>query len=355
MSALQVAYSQRSGSTSRIGGLDGLRGLAVLLVLVFHISGSLLPSGGAVGVTTFFVLSGYLITSLLIREHESHGRLDLKAFYIRRALRLYPALLALLVTLGVSMFVFANPNVSTYLPKALVAGLYLSDFAPMAGFGMGVLTHTWSLAVEEQFYLVWPVVLIGLFSLSRGKAKRIIMLVSLVFVAALVWRVSAQISLDPIRVYYAPDTNFFAMLGGAALASVRNLPRLPAWIGWVALAALLALAVSRPVLGIDREHFIGWVVLGAALVGVMVVWAASQGSLRVLEVSAARWFGGISYSLYLWHDPLLKMEYFNAGVPEGIDRMIVASISVLVAWISWRLVERPALSLKKKFERSTIR
>jgi peptidoglycan/LPS O-acetylase OafA/YrhL len=328
--------------------------LAVVLVLVFHVSGSALPNGGFVGVTTFFVLSGFLITSLLLRERETHGRINLKAFYVRRALRLYPPLLVLLVALPVVMLAFHDPNVSTYLPKALFAGFYLSDFATLSGVGMGILTHTWSLAVEEQFYLVWPLLLIVVLSIAKGDRRKTCTLITLVFVAAFAWRILAQLNLDFVRVCYGPDTNFFAMLAGAVLAAVKRLPKLPIWIGALALAGLLVLAFSRPVLGIEPDVFVGWLVTAAAVTALTVVWSASQGSLSVLETGAAKWMGGISYSLYLWHDPILKLRIFGEEV-QGGDRVILAASAVFIGWLSWRLVERPTLQWKKEFERSTIR
>lgn len=324
-----------------------------MLVVVFHVSGSALPNGGAVGVTTFFVLSGFLITSLLIHEREERGRIDLKAFYMRRLLRLYPALIVFLVTLPLIMLAVGDPNLDTYAWKAAVAGLYLTDFAQLAGLGMGVVTHTWSLAVEEQFYLIWPIVLLVFMSRARGHRKGTFKLVALAFLAALIWRLYAQMSFDTVRVFYGPDTNFFAMLGGAALGSAPLLPKLWPWIGRIGLVTLLVLAGSRPVLGVEQGIFGGIVVTSAALLTLIVVWSASQGSLPILDFLPARWLGGISYGLYLWHDALLKLR-IDAAEFQGAERIIVAGVAVLFAWLSFRMVERPALRFKKSFERSTI-
>jgi peptidoglycan/LPS O-acetylase OafA/YrhL len=336
-----------------VAGLDGLRGLAVLLVVAHHISGTVFPYSGAVGVQTFFVLSGFLITGILLKEHEQNGRIDFGAFYIRRLLRLYPALLVFLLLLPLVMLVASDPNIATYAERAGLAALYLSDFVMMAGGSMGILAQTWSLAVEEQFYLVWPAMLLGMLWLSRGDRSRLFRLVFGLFAVALAWRLFGHVTMEHQRLYFAPDTNFFAMLAGAALASVRRLPGLPRWVGWAAVAMLALLTVWRP-FGMPYLVVMDWVATFTVMAATVAVWALSQGRLKVFEMAPLRWFGGISYGLYLWHAALLHLSV-NGGELQSVERLAAVAVAVLVAWVSFRFIEKPILRVKERFERSSLR
>lgn len=336
----------------RVPGLDGLRGVAVLLVVAFHVSGRLLPFGGFVGVTTFFTLSGFLITRILIRERESTGRIDLKAFYIRRLLRLYPALILLLLVLPVLLFAAGDAQLHDYLWRAAASGFYFSNLLQAGGHGLGVLTHTWSLSVEEQFYLVWPILLIGLASVARGSRKHLVWSIAVCLAGALSWRVFAQVTFGFERVYYAPDTNAFALLAGGLLGSIRTLRRMPAWFGWLSIASLVALAALRPPPGVDPDLMSGLVITLTPAVAVAVVWAAAHGQ-KLLEFGPLKSAGVVSYGLYLWHDPLLKIHW--GGVEnEGLMRVAAIAAAVGVAWASYRWLEQPLLTVRKQFERSTL-
>ena len=197
-------------------GLDGLRGLAVLLVLAQHLGLPVFRGGGLVGVLLFFVLSGFLITWLLLDEHAATGRIDIRAFYVRRARRLLPAFVAMLaVVVGVAALV---GNLGGIAGPAIVAGAYVANWSHLFDIDMGPLNHTWSLSVEEQFYIVWPAVLIGFFAF-----RRLGWVILAACVAAVLW--------------------FMPMTGGAiafgALLGVvvrRNLvPAMPAAVGWAAI------------------------------------------------------------------------------------------------------------------------
>lgn len=347
----QAGLQHAAKKKPRNRNLDGLRGIAVLLVVAHHVSGSLVPFGGPVGVTLFFVLSGFLITRLLLKEEASRGRIDLRAFYIRRALRLYPALLLFLIALPLIMWATRDPQLGDYWWKGLAAAAYVTNLLQAGGQGFGILTHTWSLAVEEQFYLVWPAILIGAGLLARGNRRRLVGIVAGLLAVALAWRLAAMGALPAGRVYFAPDTNAFALLGGALLGSlpvVRNAPR---WVTYAAVAVLGVLSVLR--LPDDHQEAANTVAVLAAGVGLVAVWAAFSSAPTLLAWGPLVWVGTISYGLYLWHDALLKIEPAGVGA-TGATRVGIAALAVLVAWASFRWVERPILSRKERFERSTL-
>jgi len=279
--------------------LDGIRGLAILLVLAAHAAYPFLLEAGQVGVTLFFVLSGYLITGLLRAELERTGRVDLRAFYVRRARRLLPALAVLLLVAAIVGWA-ALPAIATI---ALYVGNWFRD-------GVGFIGHTWSLAIEEQFYLVWPLLFIAglrspriLLVLAAGSAV-------LRLTTGGDWSVSTFVRLD-------------GLLVGAALALTSwSAPR---WAGAVGLG-WMTIAVVLP---------FGWSVTLATAGGSLLVasspsWIASRPLV---------WLGGISYALYLWHFPLI----YATGWPLWVS----VPTSIAVAWASTRFLEAPFRRLRR--------
>ncbi|WP_234752504.1 acyltransferase family protein [Arthrobacter ramosus] len=202
----------------RNGALDGLRGVAILLVLASHASAGRFPLGGMVGVTLFFVLSGYLITGILIRERDRFGSVDFRDFYLKRALRLLPALTALLLLTPIALWLLRDPRLSwDLLGSSLSTFFYISDFVRATGDPMVVLGHTWSLAVEEQFYLIWPAILVlaALRWLSKAKVFWAVVLLAVILA---VWRLVASGMFTFDRSYFSLDTNAFGLIFGACLA-----------------------------------------------------------------------------------------------------------------------------------------
>jgi peptidoglycan/LPS O-acetylase OafA/YrhL len=342
--------------------LDGLRTVAVLLVLVYHVARTeelaFLP-GGFVGVDVFFVLSGFLITTLLLREHGKTGSIDLRRFYVRRLWRLYPALLLVsAVVAGVLAFAPATFGLEAASPaEALVAlsyGMSWWSGLELTG-GPYLLGLTWSLSVEEHFYLLWPVLLIAL--LRRGGGLR-----AVVGVAALANAWPALLFLTgaaPDRLYYLPDSRFAQLLTGCALAALLlrrdeagGLGRLERAFGPAAAAtALTALAVVA-LTGhrTDAWYWVGGMQvlgLGAALViGHLVLHADSRLS------AALRWgplpvLGLWSYGIYLWHLPLIRLAQPVLG-----DTLAVATgaalLAIPVAAASYRFVEQPVLRWSRR-------
>ena len=341
---------------TRNKALDGARGLAVALVVGSHWSPHHVRFGGAIGVTVFFVLSGYLISSLLLAEHSATGRIDLRAFYVRRALRLFPALATLIVALPFLQKLVADPQLTyDYIGWAWSATFYLGDLVRAGGATLGPLNHTWSLAVEEQFYLVWPLVLLALLWWTRGDARKLLRGVAALAACATAWTALAAFVLPFGRTYFAPDTNAFALLAGCALAAWLRVHPVPVARStrptWLALTVLGLLAVfpSIDMYGLD----LGIVAHAAPLYGLaamgLVVAAAACPDRGPLVWKPFTWFGAVSYGVYLWHGALVG--FMPGGlVPTFWVRTAEIVFSVGVAALSYYLLELPLLRLKKRFE-----
>jgi peptidoglycan/LPS O-acetylase OafA/YrhL len=325
--------------------LDGLRGVAILLVIIAHASGFAMVVGGMVGVTLFFVLSGFLITSLLIREIDEGGSIRLGAFYGRRALRLLPALGVYLA--GVSVLIAALRLDVPVLEITWPPALYVANYAQVLGMDLAAHRHTWSLAVEEHFYLVWPI-LVGLGATRRIRplAWAVVLLIGWRFAVYLIFSNSTW-------GYLGTDTNAFALGVGAMLAAVRaqsGLPRLPRRAGIVSVASLCLLSLL-PVGSLDSLYEVSsWAtVVAAGLAAVAVVASVDGPGPSFLRSTPLRWFGLISYSLYLWHAPVLRLPGL-AETPQS--RFLALALGIGVAFLSWKLVEQPILNsrLRKRLE-----
>ncbi|MDB5068855.1 MAG: oatA [Chloroflexi bacterium] len=334
--------------------LDGLRGVAVLLVLIFHCWPELAP-GGLVGVDIFFVLSGYLITTLLLDEWRLTGRVSFLRFYGRRALRLLPAL-TLLVAACV-LVVLAHPAsrfaAATLRAIPLTAG-YVANWAYASGSDLGLLAHTWSLSIEEQFYLVWPVVLTGLLLWRGPRTALLSALAGIVAVAAVRGAMVAG-GATWLRVYGGFDTRADALLAGCALAlgahvaAGRRLPALP-----VAVAALLGTGCLARIIidpspydGLKAGGFTVVALCATALLAALVVRPLPPlVALFALPPLAAA--GRVSYGIYLWHYPLLLLLFPQAAARGPLALAVVTSITCVVAALSHAVVEVPFLRLKRR-------
>jgi peptidoglycan/LPS O-acetylase OafA/YrhL len=344
-----------------MSGIDGLRAIAVGAVFAYHADRSWLP-GGFLGVDVFFVISGYLITSLLLAELAATGRVALGEFWARRARRLLPALFVLL---AVCLVVGATVERGRLAVRgdALAAIFYVANWrfvfehhSYFEQFGRPpLLRHLWSLAVEEQFYLVWPLLLVlGMRFARRGLP----LLVAAAAVAStgLMW-VLYRPGADPSRVFYGTDTRAAPLLVGVLLAFVWRpgaLPGLPRRFGRAALDALSVLALAAVAAAFvavhDNESALyrgGFLVLAvcAALLLATVVHPAS-GLGWLLARPLPRWLGERSYAIYLWHWPVLV--FTRPGVDVQVNRAVLLVFQVgatlLLAELSYRLVERPVRS-----------
>lgn len=314
--------------------LDGLRTIAVLLVIASHTAW--IPSG-YLGVDIFFALSGYLITTILLREH-AEGRWSLKAFYLRRARRLYPALLTLLI-LGLPFATLIAFSMRHYVKSALIAAVYLSDFATAHSVAaLGALQHTWSLSVEEQFYLVWPLALLGLLRLG-GRTRWFT-------IGAVTAAMLVGLSVLSASALYLPFTRGGDVLVGCMLAlALQNRPLArPGIVSSVSAAALAAVVVLAPDAGQPRA---GLACALAALAATGLIAGLVHGGFlaRCLSWKPLVWVGRRSYGVYLFHLPLLLLIVGPASAPHRSVRILAADVlaSVALAALSYRLIELPFL------------
>lgn len=349
------------GNTRYMPGLDGLRAIAVLAVIAYHLHLSWAP-GGLLGVGVFFVLSGYLITDLLVTERKQTGRLNMKKFWLRRARRLLPGLLLMLVVVVAWVTLFDRSQLWSLRGDVLAAILYVSNWwlifhhvSYFQSFGPpSPLGHLWSLAVEEQFYLVWPLVLgLSLF-FTRRRGWLVGMSLAGAAASALTMAVLYQPGTDPSRVYYGTDTRAFALLIGAALAFVwpshklsDKISRLARFaIDLVGTVGLLTIALMiwktnqyQPFL------YRGGFVLLSILTAAAVLALAHPASLlaRVLGWKPLRWLGVRSYGIYLWHYPVIVLTdpVVNTGGVSVPRAILQVTASIILAALSWKFIEDP--------------
>jgi peptidoglycan/LPS O-acetylase OafA/YrhL len=316
--------------------LDGLRAVAVIAVVLFHTWPDKLPGGWA-GVDLFFVLSGYLITQILVREWTSTGQIDFRRFYIRRALRLAPALAALV--LAYLVFTAVTRDEMGDAPfDALMAITYLTNWSRALGWGDSEIGHTWSLAIEEQFYLVWPIILIALLRSSNSLRGAVVLLA-----AAVGWRVAMIVAgAGYERIYNGFDTHADPILIGCILA-------LHPWKTARGGAALpLLLMVMWFLFVYVQEPLV--LAFGYAIIGVLAAWliasASGNGWFRtILSWRPLVFTGKISYGIYLWHFPIIVIGRHH--VPESAW-FVLPLIGYAAAVASYYVVERPFLRMKDR-------
>lgn len=325
--------------------IDGLRMIAVLAVVLYHFG---LPGlrGGFAGVDVFFVISGYLIGGLLWRESVATGRIDLASFYKRRIKRLAPAYFAMAAAATIAGWLILLPFEFREFGKSLIAAtVYLSNVLFYRGegyFDIGadskVLLHTWSLSVEEQFYIVLPLLLLVL---ARWRGLFVVVL-SMAFVASLVGSVWLTPTAQTATFYLFPF-RAWELLAGVLLAIAATegkVPKLGAWASWLGLGLVLVGLVF-----IDASKgFPGWQVI-APVLGTVLLLANGQHPCAVnrsLSTSVPVFFGKISYSLYLWHWPVYVLSYYwRDGYSGTLETAVWVLVSFALAVLSWRFFETP--------------
>ena len=350
MSADQPAVAPTAPATGDVPSvrsyrpwLDGIRAVAVIAVVIEHVFSGAGPRAlhglGETGVAMFFGLSGYLITGLLLDELGRTGRVRLLDFYVRRAARLLPALVVVLVVCDVAFWLTGRDG---FLKPTLYALTYVANYATVAsgeylmGFG-----QTWSLAVEEHFYLVWPLVLVVV--ARRGGAAAVVRVALIGCVLAVAWRLALTLTLDPaLLLYHGSLERADAVLYGcAAAAAVARGWRPPAWVLPGSLVLLAAAAVVTD--GGPFGRVVVQALLGVAAAGLAVgLDAGRRGVVR----RAFAWrplvaVGTISYGLYLWHWPLFSLFGDLTGHEVGPQALVAVTVLPLAATASYLLVERP--------------
>lgn len=357
--------AQLDGDSARrfhhLPGLDGVRAFAVIFVIGLHYGslwldkrpGGLVP-GGYIGVDIFFVLSGFLITSLLVGEQSAVGAVSFTKFYARRALRLLPALYAVLVAHALYT-VWIGESLVTEAKQVASVVLYVSNFAQvyvlksMINSGIG---FTWSLAIEEQFYLVWPALLVlGVLRFARTRATVFWLIgggavLSLV-IRVLVWNIGEGYP----AAYMRPDCRADGLLIGAFCAFVWRWDLVPRrYLNQAALVSAAFLVLMLNVKSGDFTFNIGFFLVSVAAGVVILAVAEGTSALQpLMEWAPLRQIGKVSYGLYLWHTLGLRVaiKAFDPGnkVVAAVLGLLLMSIAVT---LSWRLIEQPFLKLKKR-------
>jgi len=338
-----------------IPALDGLRAIAVMAVLAYH-GGVSWMVGGYLGVDLFFVLSGFLITSLLLGEWRQHGRINLREFWQRRVRRLLPALALVLVGVIAYAAVVANRSeLSRIRGDGFATLAYVANwrfvFSGQSYFDAfatpSPLRHVWSLAIEEQFYLLWPLLLVGLLSLRRLRVERLwtIIVAGAAGSAVLMWALYRP-GHDPSRVYYGTDTRAQALLVGAALAAAMpQLRKILSPVGSVLGVVGAGIVGWMMVTARDTAGWMytfGYLLVGVAAAAVIFAAVAPGPIARVLSPRPLRWVGMISYGVYLWHWPLfLVITEQRTGLDGGALFGARVAATFVIATASFYLVERP--------------
>lgn len=346
-----------------ITGLDGIRAIAVIMVLAYHLKLALFKSG-FLGVTVFFVLSGYLITGILISEVEEEGTIDLKNFWLRRIRRLVPAVMSMAVVIifvsAVVNRVIFTKGCKDFLASVLGFNNWWQIFNKVSYFeAAGVpspFTHCWSLAIETQFYLIYPLILLGIYKLAKsrgeGRAKRGLLFAGVTLLLALISVILMIVLFDPqqdaSRVYYGTDTRAFSLLFGALLAILwdyRMVPRrlsasVNMVLGSVSFAVLLVMTIA--INGSSNFWYRGGQFVGTILTVLVIYTVLGRKTWlsRFLSNPVLKWIGDRSYSIYLWHYPIILL------ISKGIKAswwitLIELVLSVVLAELSYRFIETP--------------
>lgn len=345
---------------SHVAALDGIRGVAIVAVVLFH--SRVMPSG-FVGVDIFFVLSGFLITSLLLREYASTGTISLKQFYLRRVLRLGPALMIVLIAACVYETIYLPyPGVENIFIRSGYAVAYIANwvwaFDPAAN-PLGSLLPLWSLAIEEQFYILWPFILRWLLvRLALGPTALIVFLAAVGAIARRYFL--AEAGAHGMRLYAGTDSHADPILFGCFLALVAcQLPRdvwsaLRPWIGATVPVAMVGLFGMMLLFDFKAQPL--WLSSGAALFSGAIILAVTVASARlalaVLECPVLVWLGKLSYSLYLWHS---IASMYLLGHDLVSSPLWLISLGLGLASASYYWIERPCLRLKDRLRSSNAR
>ena len=342
-------------------GIDGLRAIAVIGVILYHLN---IPwfQGGFSGVTVFFVLSGYLITDILIDEWKKNNKIDYLRFMFRRFRRLAPALLAMIFLVALWVIFTNHPSFEKLRTDFLPSLLYVTnwwyifhDVSYFDRFGpASPLTHIWSLGIEEQFYLIWPILLILGFTFIKRKRFRVLAILVGVVISAWLMAFLYVPGEDPSRVYYGTDTRAFSLLLGAALAFVwpsqrlsKTVPRQASWVlESVGIAGLLLIIILfMNTSEFDSFHYQGGMLV-LSLITTLVVAAFAHPASKLgkwLSIKPIRWVGVRSYGIYLWHYPIIILTTPIVNT-DGIDvwRIILQiAATLIISALSYRFVETP--------------
>lgn len=356
-----ASSGSRSGSLRYMGGLDGLRVIAVAAVILYHLN-ERWASGGLLGVGIFFVLSGYLITDILVSGWKRTGTVKLGVFWLRRARRLLPAMLTV-VAAALVWTAVTGLRIPSLSGDALASLFYVNNWrlifhqvSYFESFGTpSPLGHLWSLAVEEQFYVIWPLILLVALRLSPKRGRLIGLTLVLALLSALLMKLLVVPGLDPSRVYYGTDTRAFGLLIGAALAVIRPSGSLGAKPLRPRKRLLLEASGALSLAGIvwmifhtdqySASLYPGGLLLLSVLTAVLIGTVAHpmSGLGALLGCRPLRWLGKRSYGIYLWHYPIIVLTS-PAVHTEGtglLRSLLQVAATLIAAALSYRYIEEP--------------
>ena len=332
-------WGRREWSLGHRPGLDGLRAIAVLLVMGAHAKVSGFIYAGQSGVIMFFALSGFLITTLLVEEGRATGRFSLIRFYLRRALRLLPALAVMVLVVSIADRALHHPN---WKLDAVAVAFYFANWLKVTGAQMGPLDHTWTLAVEEQFYLLWPVLLLVLLR-TRIPAQ----ITLAVAVASFLWAVVLWNMGGTTRVYFGTDTRvgsiFLGAVVGLMIARGRRL-----WVPTpVAVIAALTIVVLFEFVNTPTSSDLLDPPLVTIAMLLLIAWVVDGPHRSPLSWAPLVGIGRISYGVYLWHQPIFVLLGPRlAFLPFALNVVVLFTLSIGTAMVSYRVIEQPFLRLK---------
>ncbi|MGH1978813.1 acyltransferase family protein [Rothia sp. L_38] len=359
-------------------GLDGIRAIAVLLVLVYHLWPQYLP-GGMIGVDIFFVISGYLITALLLREGAYTGKMDIVSFWVRRLRRLVPAFALLTLVVG-SLALLVGGDAQVGLGRQILGAFTYSSNWLLIWAGNDYFTQTspelmtnfWSLAVEEQFYLFWPVAMVFVFMFTAKWWQRALVPGVLGLLSVLAALTLGLLGASSTRLYYGTDTHLYGLMLGVLLAMMIPWSMYPpvddrlyplvgygngiwGWlrqlVGWACLAAVVPYALT---LSDHSSWLMPWGLLVGSLLGMGMIQAllpdvrgGTSGLFRgILSLAPLRWIGQRSYGIYLWHWPLMVLAHYTFGAARSPwVNFGVLLLTLIVAGLSYMYVEQPVRTL----------
>ncbi|MDQ6816953.1 MAG: acyltransferase [Actinomycetota bacterium] len=342
-----------------VAGLDGIRAVAVACVIAYHLGAHSAP-GGMLGVGIFFTLSGYLITDLLLEHYRRRGNFGLGEFWVRRARRLLPALFLMLAVVSLWVALFDASQLAAVRTQVIAASVYVSNWVTIAQHGSYFarfanplpLDHLWSLAIEEQFYLVWPWLLgLGMWAARSRKMLAVLTLIG-VLISAVLMAHFYSAGYDPTRAYEGTDTRAFALLIGAALAILwpsseasRGIrPAAPGVLDALGLAGLIgAIVLVWKTSSFSSFLYPYGFLLLSLCTAAMIAAVANPSSLlgSVLGCRPLRWIGVRSYGIYLWQWPIIVLASPTQGTISLPTAALEVGATVLVAAVSWRYVEDP--------------
>jgi peptidoglycan/LPS O-acetylase OafA/YrhL len=341
--------------------LDGLRGCLPIGVLSIHLRESFWP-GAFVYMDTFFVISAYLITALLLKGWKREGRIAYGSFYYRRALRLFPAAYTMFAVFALAAWLWLD-DFPGHMKQVLVAGLYVSNWTRAFDVEMPeFLGHTWSLAIEEQYYLLWPLLLAALLKWSglRLRSIAIVLGVALAFALWRMWLTLDGAGID--RLYNGTDTRADTLLIGCALGMALAIPavRENRWVLAIARYAALPCALTLLIAGFTLQWEMRWMYLGgstlfscvSALLVAGLVLPQRTNVHGFFEFPPLVFLGRICYGLYLWHFPVYNVLRFGFDAPEFWVGWIGVPLTLLLSVLSFRYIEQPFLRIKDRMPES---